>query len=287
MRKSLIDISEKIDKRRLNAIEAIAEIAGSLKIPFYIIGASARDFLLSYGHDIATPRATLDVDIGVRVPDWDRYGELRKGLIETGEFIACEEAHRFRSQGGIFVDLIPFGPIADSNHNIQWPPSQEVVMKILGFEESFRHAHTLRLRLKPVLDVKIVTLAGLALMKIISWKDKYPERDRDAIDLALIIQNYTDAGNFDRILNEESDLLDSEDFDYVRAGARVPGRDIADILTSQVEKEVLDILNKETGEQDRYRLVEDMVKSAIGQSGDFGYMLNLLEEVKSGILERH
>ncbi|MDH5415539.1 MAG: hypothetical protein OEW87_15490, partial [Flavobacteriaceae bacterium] len=99
MRKSLIDISEKIDKRRLNAIEAIAEIAGSLKIPFYIIGASARDFLLSYGHDIATTRATLDVDIGVRVPDWDRYGELRKGLIETGEFKACEEAHRFRSQG--------------------------------------------------------------------------------------------------------------------------------------------------------------------------------------------
>ncbi len=286
MRMSLIDISEKIDKRRLDAIEKIAEIAGSLKIPFFIVGASARDFLLSYGHDIATIRATLDVDIGVRVPDWDRYEKLGKGLIKTGEFMACEEAHRFRSKGGIFVDLIPFGPIADSNHNIKWPPSQEVVMKILGFEESFRHAHTLRLRSKPVLDVKIATLAGLALMKIISWKDKYPERDRDAIDLALIIQNYTDAGNFDRILNEESDLFDSEDFDYVRAGARVLGRDMADILTSQVEKEVLDILNKETGEQDRYRLVEDMVKNAVGQSGDFGYMLNLLEEVKSGFLER-
>ena len=285
MKKSLIDISEKIDKRRLDAIEAIAKIAGSLKIPFFIIGASARDFLLTYGHNIATSRATLDIDIGVRVPDWDQYEKLRKGLIETGEFVAYEESHRFKFQGGIFVDLIPFGPIADSNHNIQWPPSREVVMRILGFEESFRHAHTLRLRSKPVLDVKIVTLAGLALMKIISWKDKYPERDRDATDLALIIQNYTDAGNFDRILNEESDLLDSEDFDYVRAGARLLGRDVADILTSKAEKEVLDILNKETGEQDRYRLIENMVKNATGQSGDFGYMLDLLEELKSGILE--
>jgi len=285
MRKSLIDISEKIDKRRLDAIEAIAEIAGSLKIPFFIIGASARDFLLSYDHNIATIRATLDIDIGVRVPDWDHYGKLKKSLIEIGEFIACEEAHRFRFQGGIFVDLIPFGPIADSNHNIQWPPSQEVVMRILGFEESFRHAHTLRLKSKPVLDVKIVTLAGLVLMKIISWKDKYPERDRDATDLAFIIQNYTDAGNFNRILNEKSDLLDSEDFDYVRAGARLLGRDVANILTSKAEKEVLDILNKETGEQDRYRLIEDMVRNAVGQSGDFGYMMNLLEELKSGILE--
>ena len=270
MEKSLIDISEKIDKRRLDAIEAVAEIAGSLKIPFFIIGASARDFLLSYGHNIATTRATLDIDIGVR---------------ETGEFRACKEAHRFRFQGGIFVDLIPFGPIADSNHNIQWPPSQEVVMRILGFEESFRHAHTLRLKSKPVLDVKIVALAGLALIKIISWKDKYPERDRDATDLALIIKNYTDAGNFDRILNEESDLLDSEDFDYVRAGARLLGRDVAKILTPRAEKEVLDILKKETGEQDRYRLIENMVKNAVGQSGDFGYMLDLLEELKSGILE--
>lgn len=285
MKKSLIDISEKIDKRRLDAIEAIAKIAGSLKIPFFIIGASARDFLLTYGHNIATSRATLDIDIGVRVPDWDQYEKLRKGLIETGEFVAYEESHRFKFQGGIFVDLIPFGPIADSNHNIQWPPSREVVMRILGFEESFRHASSIRLRSKPVLDVKIVTLSGLALMKIISWKDKYPERDRDATDLALIIQNYTDAGNFDRILNEESDLLDSEDFDYVRAGARLLGRDVADILTSKAEKEVLDILNKETGEQDRYRLIENMVKNSTGQSGDFGYMLDLLEELKSGILE--
>jgi len=46
-----------------------------------------------------------------------------------------------------------------------------------------------------------------------------------------------------------------------------------------------DILNKETGEQDRYRLIENMVKNATGQSGDFGYMLDLLEELKSGILE--
>jgi hypothetical protein len=51
MRMSLIDISEKIDKRRLDAIEKIAEITGSLKIPFFIVGASARDFLLNYGHN--------------------------------------------------------------------------------------------------------------------------------------------------------------------------------------------------------------------------------------------
>ena len=285
MRESLIDISGKIDKKRLGAIEAIAKLANSREIPFFIIGASARDFLLYYGHNIATTRATLDIDFGVRVPDWNQYNELKQSLVETGVFTPCKEAHRLKFQNSLLVDLMPFGPIADNKSDIRWPPSHEIVMRILGFEESFRHYQTVRLRSKPVLDVKIVPLAGLALMKIFSWKDKYPERNVDATDLALIIQNYTDAGNFERILNEESDLLDSEDFDYVRAGARLLGRDIADILTSQAEKEVLGILNKETGEQDRYRLVEDMVKNAVGQSGDFGYMLYLLEELKSGFHE--
>jgi len=286
MRESLIDISGKIDKKRLGAIEAIVKIADSQEIPLFIIGASARDFLLYYGHNIPTTRATLDIDFGVRVPDWNQYNELKQCLIETGKFTPCEEAHRLKFQNSMLVDLIPFGPIADNKSDIKWPPSHEIVMRILGFEESFRHSQTVRLRTKPFLDVKIVTLAGLALMKIFSWKNNYPERGRDATDLALIIQNYTDAGNFDRILNEESDLLDSEDFDYVYAGSRLLGRDIANILTPETKKEVLEILNNETGEQNRYRLIEDMIRSIIGRSNDFKYLLDLLEELKLGILER-
>lgn len=286
MRESLIDISGKIDKKRLGATEAIAKIADSREIPFFIIGASARDFLLYYGHNIATARATLDIDFGVRVPDWNQYNELKQCLVETGIFTPCKEAHRLEFQNSLLVDLIPFGPIADNKSDISWPPSHEIVMRILGFEESFRHSQTVRLRSKSVLDVKIVTLAGLALMKIFSWKDKYPERNVDATDLALIIQNYTDAGNFERILNEESDLLDSEDFDYVHAGARLLGRDIANILTPDTEEEVLEILNNETGKQERYRLIEDMISSIIGRSNAFKYLLDLLEELKSGIVER-
>jgi len=73
MRKSLIDISGKIDKKRLGAIEAIVKIADSQEIPLFIIGASARDFLLYCAHNIPTSRATLDIDFGVRVPDWNQY----------------------------------------------------------------------------------------------------------------------------------------------------------------------------------------------------------------------
>ena len=45
-------------------------------------------------------------------------------------------------------------------------------------------------------------------------------------------------------------------------------------------------LNRETGEQDRYRLVEDMMESSASFKNDFDEKLQLLEDLKIGILER-
>lgn len=282
MREKLIDLSGKIDHLRLEAIDSIANVAASLEIPFFIIGAFARDLLLQQGHDIAIYRGTIDIDIGVKVSNWDKYGKLKKGLLETKKFIFTNEEQRLKYKNNLMIDLIPFGAISDNSHNIRWP-SQETVICILGFEESFQHTQIVRLRSKPVLDVKIVTLAGLTIMKMLSWKDKYPERLKDAGDLLLIIRSYTDASNFERILNEMPDLLESDDFDYIGAGARLLGRDIANTLTPETKKEILKILNKETGEQDRYRLIEDMMRSDSGKGIDFENILRLLEELKTGI----
>ncbi|MEA2006140.1 MAG: nucleotidyl transferase AbiEii/AbiGii toxin family protein [Acidobacteriota bacterium] len=237
-------------------------------------------------YSIPTIRATLDIDFGVRVPNWDQYLKLKQCLIETGEFTDTEDVHRLMYHSNLRIDLIPFGPIADSKSTIKWLPNQEIVMSILGFEESFRHSQTVRLKSNPKLEVKIVTLAGLAAMKIISWKYGYPERDRDASDLALIIRHYTDAGNVERIFIEASDLIDSVNFDYVSVGARLLGRDVAAILTTDIKDVVLETLNNETGKRDRYRLIEDMMKSGILTSNDFEDVLRWLEELKAGILER-
>ena len=283
MKKKLIDLSEKIDKQRIDAIEIISRVANSLQIPFFLIGATARDLLLAV-HDIPTYRATLDLDIGVKIPDWEKFYELKKGLIETDIFMAAKEEQRLKYKDHIDIDIVPFGAISDKNHLIEWP-SQETVMHVLGFEETYKHAQIVRLRSKPALDVKLVTLPGLSVMKMLSWKDKYPERKKDATDLFLIIRYYSDAGNFERIPDEMPELLKSDDFDFVVAGARLLGRDIAKILNPATKKGILDILEKETGEQDRYRLIEDMIRSDMGKTSDFYSILNFLEELKSGILE--
>jgi predicted nucleotidyltransferase len=238
MRKNFLNISGKIESLRLAALEEIANIAQLEDIPFFIVGATARDLILAKGHNIKPFRATLDIDIGVRVQDWSQYNKLKEGLVATDEFKETKEYQRLIFQDKLNIDLIPFGPIADKMGNIKWPPDEEIVMQIIGFEEAFVNSQTLRLRDDPLIEIKVVTLAGLVVMKIVSWNDGYPNRRKDASDLALIMGNYTDAGNAERIFEEHSDLLDSEDFEYVNAGARLLGRDIATILSSDLKDRV-------------------------------------------------
>jgi len=285
MRKSFLNISKKIESIRLEAIEEIVNITDSEGIPFFIVGATARDLILAKGYNIRPFRATLDIDIGVRVPDWLQYKKLKESLVGTGEFKETKEFHRLIFHNRLNIDLIPFGPIADKMGKIKWPPDEEIVMHIVGFEEAFANSQTIRLRDDPILDISVVTLAGLAVMKMISWKDGYPNRRKDAGDLALIMGNYTDAGNAERIFNEHTDLLDTDDFDYVAGGARLLGRDIATLFSASLKNRVLEILDKEAGTEEGYKLVEDMLISNILIEVDFNGLLGLLKEVKKGILE--
>ena len=58
----------------------------------------------------------------------------------------------------------------------------------------------------------------MTLLKIISWDEKYPSRSRDAIDIALILETYLEAGNMERLSEGDSDLVNDEfDFNFVGA----------------------------------------------------------------------
>ncbi|MFW6140085.1 MAG: nucleotidyl transferase AbiEii/AbiGii toxin family protein [Acidobacteriota bacterium] len=286
MRKNFLNISGKIESIELAALEEIANIAASEDIPFFLVGAKARDLIFFKGHNINTNRATLDIDVGVKVPDWIQYNKLKERLVCTGEFKEDKEFLRLIFQNKLKVDLVPFGPIADKSGKIRWPHDDEIIMLIIGFEEAFAHSQTLRLRDNPILEIKAVTLAGLAVIKIISWDDRYPNRKKDAIDLAFIMRHYTAAGNIERIYNEHPDLLDLESSDFVDTGVRLLGRDIAKILTPDIKDRVLEILDKETINQEKSKLIIDMYTSNVFIEPDFNRLLGLLNELKRGILER-
>ena len=157
-------------------------------------------------------------------------------------------------------------------------------MSTLGFGAAYHTSISVRIRAKPALHIKFVSLPGLALRKRISWNDNHVRRGRDAHDLLLLMRTYLDAGNQERLLNEEIDLV-GEDFDYVRTGSRLLGRDIAVILRPYIKETLVKILDEETGNQNQYRLVENMLDRG-AEGSDFEDALQLLEHLKAGILEK-
>ena len=289
MTKKFLDLSKKIDRFTVELFEHIAKVAGSTSAPFFVVGATARDMILKHGHGIETIRATNDIDLGVEVSDWDQYIKLREGLVATGKFELSREPQRLRYQGSVLIDIIPFGEIADPDGSFSWPPDHEVEMNTLGFDESYEHSLTVRLKRKPVLDIKFASQAGLSLMKLVSWDDRRPERSKDAKDIGFLMRTYIDAGNEERLFEQEADIIgilqESGSYDYVRASARLLGRDISAIAHPETKERLLRILEKETSERGPYRLVEDMRNGHAPASSDFEENLVLLEELKAGVLE--
>jgi predicted nucleotidyltransferase len=281
----LFDLSEKIDQRTVAALLAVKGITDSQGIPFFVVGASARDFLLKHCYGIEPPRMTTDIDLGVKVADWEQFNKLTDALKTTGRFLPDKMQHQRYHFDSVLIDIVPFGPITDKNQRIAWPPEHEIFMSMVGFKEAYEYSITVRLSTTPELDIKLPTLPGLALMKIVSWREKYPERRKDAEDLLLIMHKYEDAGNFDRLYDKEQDLLQEEEFNTRNAGIRLLGQDMAKIADAETLSVVEGILDNEIGEQSQYKLITDMIRGSLSYEDRFDETLQQVEKLRKGLSE--
>ncbi len=277
------DLSGKIDPVVVEVLRVIDQEASSRGMLYFVVGATARDILLNHCHDIKSNRLTRDLDIGVEVPGWDDFSRLTEALIATGSFTATREAYRF-NYGRFPVDIVPYGGVSPDSQTISWPPDHQVIMNIMGFKEAYDYGVTVKLSDDPVLDVKVPTIPGMALMKVISWNDRYPERPKDAEDLLFLMEHYADAGNEDRLYMDELELLQKEKFDLTLAGIRLLGRDMAIMATGATGEAIKAVLRAETEEQVRYRLVLDMARSARGFER-FDESLAKLKKLAEGFTE--
>lgn len=282
----LFDISGKIDQPRLEIFRAINDAANKVNAAFFIVGATARDIILEQIYSKKVYRATNDIDLGIRVNTWEDYEKITAELTKNTKIKADERVeHRFLYNGVYPIDIVPFGKIASAHGKFKWPQSDNE-FTILGFDEAYENSDQVLLSNDPELIISFASPESLAMLKIISWDERYPGRSRDATDLVLLIETYIEAGNEDRLANEESDLL--KDFDFTMTGARLMGRDIARTANEQTITYLLNILNNETGEQKEYRLVTDMMsEERIQEDAKFEKYMSMLENLKAGILDKH
>jgi len=280
------DISSKLTPQIKDALTDLSEVTGRLGLPFFVVGATARDIIFSAIFDVRTTRASLDVDLGIRVNSWEDYAQLLAKLIESGAYFKRDkEMQRLRSKAGVLVDVIPFGKIEQPVGTISWPTQNDIIMKTIGFEEGLQNSALVTIAHDPDITLKVCTPASFAVMKLIAWQDRYPERGKDAIDLMFLLRQYINAGNENRLYAEDRDLHEVEQFDFEVASARLLGRDVRKISSPETIGAVVQILERETSEDSKFRLLGDMVGNERydERAGEKG--LTLLKQFKIGIQE--
>ncbi|NQT69128.1 MAG: nucleotidyl transferase AbiEii/AbiGii toxin family protein [Desulfobacteraceae bacterium] len=283
MKNISIDLSGKISETAISILIEIEKIAVKLDFSFFIVGATARDIILEYQFDIKPSRATIDIDIGVLVSGWDQFELLKNELLSLREFSPSKQKQRLLYEDNFPVDIIPFGTIAAEDGSITWPPDHENRMSIAGFQECYQHAISVKLSSNPELVVKVVSLAGLALLKLISWDDNPVRRSKDAPDLFLIMKNYLDAGNLDRLIDEAIDTFKEGDFEL--ASARFLGRDIGDISSPVTKTILIEILEREAKAKQGHKIAMDVMQNDSYRNQSYERVVEYFNALLEGLSE--
>lgn len=134
---------------------------------------------------------------------------------------------------------------------------------MLGFQEAL--ASSVNATLPIGQQVAVVCLPMLAVLKVLAWTERRTrEPGKDASDLMLILSNYLDAGQGERLSVEANALFGLGDFDYERAGAWLVGKDASALLhahsqnLNRIEEAVRSALEPEIDPDGPLRLIPDL-----------------------------
>jgi predicted nucleotidyltransferase len=130
------------------------------------------------------------------------------------------------------------------------------------------------------MNIAVASLPGIAILKLFAWTDRGQENPKDAIDLVLLLRNYSDAGNANRIYEEASALavLESAGYDLELAGAWLLGNDAAAMVSPQTNADLEALLYGSK----RQKLIEDMARAMLGRHDALDYSRRVLEQFTKG-----
>ncbi len=281
MTNTSLKLSKKIDPIKHDCFSITGTVAAKSSIPFFVVGATARDLILGNIYDFPVGRATLDIDIGVIVNSWDTFHNLKSSLVATGNFEQDKKTvHRLWFRKEFPVDIIPFGAIESSAGKIIWPPDNDSEMNVSGFQDAYDSALLIHISDETV--IRLISLPGMAMLKILAWQDRHNEQpSKDTEDLALLLQNYARAGNEDRLFGSEADIMKSAGSDMDLAGVQLLGRDMAVLMKPKTCRTVLEIIEQTTDPFNNDRLIIDIEPHIPG--ADYERIQLLLENLKKGI----
>jgi predicted nucleotidyltransferase len=216
-------------------VRRLAPLAAECGADLLLVGAAARDLLVTARTGDLPLRRTNDVDIAIAVGGWADFACVTRTLDRVG---AAE--HKFRVVG-VEVDVVPFGGVEDAERTIRWPDDH--VMNVLGFAEALRSAVSVMLPGGVV--VGVASLPAQVVLKVNAWRDRGHYDGRDAIDLLTLLRAYSEGDYLTELYERHGDSLERHDFDPVLAGADRLGYEAGALLAVDDRAVVTTLLDGE------------------------------------------
>lgn len=249
-------------------LESAIRVTADHGVECFVGGAMARDILLTHVLGQGSIRATRDVDLGIFISNWDEFFRLKERLDKKGDFVAEDgNSHRlhYKTPKGVPLDLIPFGGVSSPDQTIAWPPGHDIVLNVTGFADAI--ASAVIVDLGEGLQVKTCSLPSLAVLKLLAWRDRGLQNNKDALDFALLLRLYGPAENTDRLYETEMEVLEGAGFDLELAGAHLLGKDAALQSSPDTNDRIKRIVEDPTLRQ---RLIDQLLRANAGLATSAG-----------------
>lgn len=279
------NLKNPVSELTLEIVRDIQNTTKPLGVELLLVGAQAKVIWLENIHGLNSGRATGDIDFAFVAESWEQYEQIKQSLIATSQFREDSKTkHRLAYKSSLIeheyiVDIIPFGAVQDENQRIAWPPDLDVVMSVSGYQEAFDSS--LMVELDNAVSIKVVSLAGLAILKIFAWSERgNTTENKDAIDLFTLLRAYYEAGNVDRVYAEFV-ALESFSFDPQITGAWLLGRDVATIANEETIKAITVLIDSK-----KESLELQMAKSIAGDDNALDIAAAFLSSFAKGLLRQ-
>jgi predicted nucleotidyltransferase len=203
-----MDPVKRLEPHIVAALCRVADVLAQSQLPYVLIGANA---LILQGVEL--DRSTRDLDFVVAVTAG--LDQVR-GVLEQARMRSSSIAHRFYTESGVELDVLPLDPQAERQQEICFPDGER--LSAIGLAEALRCSSEINIGR---CTVRVAKLPILVALKLHAATRRIGEQDlRDA---SAAMQQYASQGER-RFL--EVDYEAHPELEYETAGAFLLARDL-------------------------------------------------------------
>ena len=250
--------SVQVDENFYQLLELFSIAAAEENVPWLMVGATARVLLLEKVYGWPKGIATEDTDFGVQVESWEHYEKLCLRLSEQDDLKPLQKpTKRFVTSKKLLFDLVPFGGVETGIKQVYWPPHNDELMTVRGFNTA--HKDAIIVKANDKLDIPVISPVALCALKLFAWQERHTQHPgRDAKDIAYLFHNIESLYPAVTLHEEHQDILEVNEYDIQLAALHLFGLRIKELLEPEDCGFLFSSISEEVKQEDDSILIREM-----------------------------